>query len=94
MNEIQAEEKLRVIDIIKENSVSFITIGGLVWVLFSYVILPIQKMQFQITNILDNHLSTIQIELTEAKVERENQGKLLTSLSEQIIRLTVELETK
>ena len=71
MKEIQAEEKLRVVDIIKENAVSFITIGGLVWVLFSYVILPIQKMQFQISNILDNHLATIETEIIEAKTERE-----------------------
>ena len=92
MKQENAKEKLRVIDIIKENASLVISIGGFVYLLFQFIILPVAKLQYQVTNILDNHLATIQIELTEAKAEREAQGKQLTILSEQIVRLQVIIE--
>jgi len=92
MKQENAKEKLRVIDIIKENANLVISIGGFVYLLFQFIILPVAKLQYQVTNILDNHLATIQIELTEAKAEREAQGKQLTILSEQIVRLQVIIE--
>jgi hypothetical protein len=70
--ENQAEEKLRIMDVIKNNATTVVSIGAFVWILFSYVILPIQKMQFQVSNILDNHLATIQTELTEEICKENN----------------------
>jgi hypothetical protein len=92
MKENKAEEKLRVMDIIRENTGLVISIGGFVYIIFQFVILPIYKLQYQVTNILDNHLATIQTEMTVASAEREEQGKQLTALSEQIIRLQTLLE--
>ena len=89
-----AEEKLRVLDIIKENVGAIISIGGFIYLLFQFVILPVYKVQYDITNILDNHLATIQTELTEAKAERELQGKQLTVLSEQLVRLQTIIENQ
>jgi hypothetical protein len=94
MKENKAEEKLRVVDIIKENTGLVISIGGFIWLMFQFVILPIYKLQYDVANILGNHLATIQTQLTEAKSEREAQGKLLISLSEQIIRLQILIEKK
>ena len=94
MQEDLPAEKLRVIDIIKENAGLVVSIGGFMWLIFQFVIIPIYGLQFKVNNILDNHLATIQTELTEAKSEREAQGKQLTALSEQIIRLQVEVEKK
>lgn len=92
MRENIAKEKLRIIDVLKENTSLVITIVGITWIIFQFVIIPIQQMKFQVDNILDNHLKTIQDEMTEAKTERDAQGKQLTALSEQIIRLTTLIE--
>jgi hypothetical protein len=92
MKETTASEKLRVIDIIRENAGLVITVGGFVWLIFQFLIIPIYKLQFDVGNILDNHLATIQTELTEAKAERDIQGKQLTALSEQIVRLQTLIE--
>ena len=94
MQENRAEEKLRIVDTIKENVGMIISIGGFMWLIFQFVIIPMNRMQYQIENILDNHLATIQAELTEAKVERDFQGKQLTTLSEQIIKLQAIMEAK
>ena len=94
MQENKAEEKFRIIDTIKENVGMVISIGGFMWLIFQFVIIPMNRLQYQIENILDNHLATIQTELTEAKIERDLQGKQLTTLSEQIIRLQTLMETK
>lgn len=94
MKENRAEEKLRVIDTIKENASLVIAIGGFTWLIFQFLIIPIYRLQYQVGNILDNHLATIQTELIEAKTERDAQGKQLTALSEQIIRLATQLENK
>lgn len=92
MKENIAKEKLRIIDTLKENTSLVITIIGVVWIVFQFVIIPIQEMRFQINNILDNHLKTIQDQMTAATTERELQGKQLQALSEQIVRLTTILE--
>ena len=94
MKESLAQEKFRMLDTIKENAGAVISIGGFVYLMFQFLILPIYQLQFQVDNILDNHLATIQTELTEAKAQREAQGKQLTALSEQIIRLATQLENK
>jgi len=94
MRENKAEEKLRILETIKENAGAVISIGGFVYLVFQFIILPIYQLQFDVGNILDNHLATIQTELTEAKAERDLQGKQLTALSEQIIRLSTQLENK
>jgi hypothetical protein len=94
MKEDYAKEKLRIIDTLKENVGMIISVGGFMWLIFQFVIIPMNQMSFQIENILDNHLATIQTELTEAKTERDFQGKQLTNLSEQIIRLQTIMETK
>jgi hypothetical protein len=94
MKEVIAEEKLRIIDVIKENAGMVISIGGFIFLIFQFLILPMYKLQLQVQNILDNHLATIQLELTEAKTERDLQGKQLTALSEQIVRLSTLMETK
>lgn len=90
----QAAEKLRVIDTIKENAGLVLSIGGFVWLVFQFLILPIQQLKYQVGNILENHLATIQTELTTATAERSEQGRQLTALSEQIVRLQVLLEKK
>ena len=89
-----ASEKLRVIDTIKENAGAVISIGGFCWIIFQFLIIPVYRLQYQMDNILDNHLATIQTELTEAKIERDLQGKQLNNLSEQIVRLQVLIEKK
>ena len=92
MKEQIAREKLTIIDTIKENASMVLSIGGFVYLIFQFVIMPVAKLQYQVGNILDNHLATIQTELTAAKAERDAQGKQLTALSEQIIRLTTKLD--
>ena len=92
MKQNNASEKLRILDTIKENAGAVISIGGFIWLLFQFLIVPIYQLQFQMDNVLDNHLATIQTELTTAKVERESQGRQLNALSEQIIRLQVLME--
>ena len=92
MKENIAKEKLRVTEIIRENAGLVLSIGGFVYLLFQFLIIPMIRLQDSVTNILDNHLATIQIELTEAKTERDMQGKQLTALSEQIVRLQTLIE--
>lgn len=94
MAENRAEEKLRIVETLKENAGMILSIGGFMWMIFQFVIIPMNKMQYQINNVLDNHLATIQTELTEAKIERDFQGKQLTTLSEQIVRLQTLMELK
>lgn len=94
MKENIAKEKLRMIDIIRENAGMVVSIGGFVYLMFQFIILPIYQLQFKVNNILDNHLATIQTELTEAKTERDIQGKQLTALSEQLVRLQTLMEKK
>lgn len=94
MKENIAKEKLRMIDIIRENAGMVVSIGGFVYLMFQFIILPIYQLQFKVNNILDNHLATIQTELTEAKTERDIQGKQLTALSEQLVRLETLMEKK
>ena len=94
MKERVAEEKLRVIDIIKENAGAVISIGGFVYLIFQFLIMPVYKLQFQVANILDNHLATIQTELTVATAERKAQTEQLNVLQAQVIKLTTILEQK
>ena len=92
MKENIAEEKLRIIDILKENTSLVITIVGITWILFQFVIIPIQEMKFQVDNILDNHIKTIQDEMIIATAERKAQTQQMQQLSEQIVRLTTLLD--
>jgi F0F1-type ATP synthase membrane subunit b/b' len=94
MEENVAKEKLRVIDIIKENAALVISVAGFVWLVFQFLIMPVAKLQYDVGNILNNHLETIQNELTEAKTERKAQGLLLNELTSQIIKLQVLIEKK
>ena len=94
MKETEAREKLNIIGVMKENTGMVISIGGFVYLLFQFVVMPIAKLEYKVSNILDNHLATIQTELTEAKTERDMQGKQLTALSEQLVRLSTQLESK
>jgi hypothetical protein len=87
-------EKLRVIDIIKENAGMVISIGGFVWLIFQFLIIPVMKLEYDVGDILNNHLKTIQDQMTIATTERDAQGKQLTALSEQMVRLSTLLETK
>lgn len=89
-----AKEKLRVMDIIKENAGLVISVGGFVWLIFQFVIIPIKSMEFNMNDILNNHLKTIQTEMTTATAEREEQSKQIQMLSEQIVRLTTLIENK
>jgi hypothetical protein len=92
MKENTAKEKLRVIDIIRENAALIVSVGGFVWLIFQFLIIPVKEMQFQMNDVLNNHLKTIQDNLIIATAEREAQGKQLNALSEQIARLTVLIE--
>lgn len=94
MKQLTASENLGVVKIIKENAGMVISIGGFIYLMFQFIILPIYQLQFKVNNILDNHLATIQTELTEAKTERDIQGKQLTALSEQLVRLQTLMEKK
>lgn len=94
MKEPLAQEKLRIIDTIRENAGLVLGVGGFVWLIFQFLIIPMVRVQDAITNILDNHLATIQTELTEAKAERDLQGNQLRVLSEQIVRLQTLIESK
>jgi hypothetical protein len=94
MKENIAKEKLRVIDTIKENAALVISVGGFVWLIFQFIIIPLNALQYQVGDILNNHLKTIQDSETRATAEREAQGKQLTALSEQIIRLQTIMEGK
>jgi hypothetical protein len=92
--ENKAEEKLRILDVIRENAGLVISIGGFVYLMFQFIIMPIYELQFKVSNILENHIKTIQDNLIVATSERDAQGKQLTALSEQIIRLTTIVENK
>jgi hypothetical protein len=87
-----AAEKLRVIDILKENATSVLVIGGIVWTLYSTVILPIKNLEYQVGDIINNHIKTIQDEQVIATTERKEQSDKMDKLSGEIIRLTTVLE--
>jgi hypothetical protein len=92
MKENVAKEKLRVIDIIKENAALIVSVGGFIWLIFQFLIIPVKQMQFQMDDVLNNHLKTIQDQMVVATEERKAQGEQLNALSEQITRLTVLIE--
>lgn len=94
MKENKAEEKLRVIDIIKENATMVLTIGGFMWIIYSFIILPITQLQYQVGNIINNHLKTIQDEQVSASQERKVQGIIINTLNENIVRLQEQLKIK
>ena len=92
MVENKAEEKLRVITIIKENSAMFIAIGGFIWIIYSMVIMPIKALEFQVSDIIGNHLKTIQDEQVEATAERKAQMVILNDTSARLIKIETLLE--
>jgi hypothetical protein len=94
MKENVAKEKLRVIDIIRENAALIVSVGGFVWLIFQFLIIPVREMQFQMSDVLNNHIKTIQDQMVIATAEREMQSKQLALLSEQIVRLTTLIENK
>jgi hypothetical protein len=87
MRKTDAAEKLRVIDILKENATMVIAIGGFVWMIYSFVLLPLKNMEFQMSDVLNNHLKTIQDEQIAASTERKEQRELLNIMNENLVRL-------
>jgi hypothetical protein len=87
-----AKEKLRIVDVVKENAGMVITIVGLVWVLIQLIVLPIKALEYSTSDIINNHLKTIQDEQVIATEERKNQSEKLTELSNQIVRLQTLIE--
>lgn len=87
MKENKAEEKLRIVNAIRENATSVLAIGGFVWLLYSFIIIPIKTLEFATSDIINNHLKTIQDEQMVATTERSAQTAQLNALSESIIRL-------
>ena len=94
MRENKAAEKLRIIDVIKENAALVLSVGGFVWVIFQFLIIPINALTYQVGDILNNHLKTIQDEQIVATQERKEESERIKDLSEQIVRLTTILENK
>lgn len=92
--ENNAKEKLRVIEIIKENATAIIVIVGLTWGFIQTVILPIKQIQFQMEDILNNHIKTIQDQMIIATQDRDEQGKKIDELVAQLIRLQTTIEKK
>jgi hypothetical protein len=92
MRENLAKEKLRIVDIIKENATTALVIGGFVWTLYATVILPIKNLEYQVGDIINNHIKTIQDESVTATAERKAQSEKLDKLSGEIIKLTTILE--
>ena len=92
MVEEQAEEKLRIIDVIKENAAMILSLGGFLWLLFSYIVSPIQSLQYQVGDILNNHMKTLQDNMVTQTTVAEEQAKQIRALSEAVVRLTVEIE--
>jgi hypothetical protein len=87
MKENKAEEKLRIIDVIKENSAAVIAIGGFIWIVYSAIVLPIKALEYQVGDIIGNHLKTIQDEQVTATAERKAQTEMLMDISSKLIRL-------
>ena len=87
-----AKEKLRIIDTLKENAALVISVGGFVWLIFQFVIIPLNQLQYQVGDILNNHIKTIQDNLIIATAEREAESKQIAALSEQIVRLQTLIE--
>jgi hypothetical protein len=87
-----ASEKIRIDKVIKENASSFLAIGGFVWLIYSLVITPIQRLEYSVGDILNNHLKTIQDEQVTATAERKSQTEQLNLLSNEITKLTTILE--
>mgnify|MGYP001446284362 CR=1 FL=1 len=88
----QAAEKLRVIDILKENATMVLAIGGFMYMIFSYVILPIKNLDYQVNDIIGNHLKTIEDEQIIATEERRQQGDALEANNIRLTRIEVLLE--
>lgn len=94
MKEQIAKEKLRIIDVIKENAGMVITIGGIIWAIYSLIILPIKQLEYQTGDIINNHLKTIQDEQIQASAERKEQGVKILELNNQIIKLQTLIESQ
>ena len=87
-----ASEKLRVIDILKENSTMVLAIGGFVWIIYSTIIMPIAQLQYQTGDIINNHIKTIQDEMISATTERKIQTDKLDKLNSDLIRIITIME--
>lgn len=87
-----AKEKLRVIDIIKENSAMVVAIGGFVWLIYSAIIIPLKELEYSVSDILNNHLKSIQDEQISATTERKEQRELIMNLNESVIRLEEQIK--
>ena len=90
--ENKASEKLRIDKVIKENATAVLSIGGFVWLIYSMVIMPIQQLKYDVGNIINNHLETIQNEQTIATAERKAQSEQLNNLTNELVRLSTILE--
>lgn len=90
--ENKALEKFRIQNVLKENATSVLAIGGFIWLIYSMVILPIKELEYNVGDIIGNHLKTIQDEQIIATAERKAQSDKLDNLSGDIIKLTTILE--
>lgn len=88
----KAEEKLRIIDTIKENASMIIIIVGVIWAIVQTIIIPLKSLEFGQNDILNNHLKTIQDEMIVATQERKVQGEKIDALNSQLVRLETILE--
>ena len=92
MRENKAAEKLSVLVILKENAAMIIAIGGFIWVIYSSVILPIKNLEYQVGDILNNHLKTIQNEQVKATAERAAEADQINKANEKLVKLETILE--
>ena len=83
----EAEEKLRVMDIIRENAALVLSIGGFVYIIFQFVIIPINNLQYQVGDILNNHLKTIQDALVSEAALREQETEKMDEMAKEIVKL-------
>ena len=88
----QAAEKLRVLDILKEYGAGILAIGSFMFMIFSYVILPIKNLDYQVTDIIGNHLKTIEDEQITATEERRQQTDKLELNNVRLTKIEVLLE--
>jgi len=91
-NENISAEKLRILDVIKENAMTFIFIAGLMWSVISFVVLPIKQLEYSVGTILNNHLKTIQDHQIIATQERKQSTEVILQIQKELIKIQVHLE--
>lgn len=94
MKENISSEKLRILDAIKENAMSFIFIAGLMWSFISFVVLPIKQLEYSVGTILNNHLKTMESQQLILTEESKQQREIMTQIQKELIKVQVQLEGK